>query len=92
MTVINRVKLQDLGAGCPHHPLLVQKSIRNGLKVLDRGAGVSLAPGLKGSSHDSSRTLAVRHDCQRKIKFVRCGSAENVKSALCGLYISCPVC
>ena len=47
MTVINRVKLQDLGAGCPHHPLLVQKSLRKGLKVLDRGAGCPRHLGLR---------------------------------------------
>jgi len=33
------------------------------------------------------RSLAVPRDCMRKIKFVRGGKVENVKSSPCGLYL-----
>ena len=47
-------------------------------------SAVRLAEGLADDHCD--RLLAVPRDCPLKIKFVRCGSAENVKSALRGLY------
>ena len=49
----------------------------------DGHPAVRLAEGLADDHRD--RSLAVRRDCPRKIKFVRGGSEENVESALCGL-------
>ena len=43
-----------------------------------------LAEGLADDHRD--RLLAVPRDCPLKIKFGRGGNAENLKSALCGLY------
>ena len=42
-----------------------------------------LAEGLADDHFD--RSLAVPRDCPRKIKFVRAGEVENVKSTLCEL-------